>query len=298
MKFIGEAISSVAQSTYLDYEHIIVDDGSTDETMEVIKRTILNLNSEARSKVKVFSKPNSGEAETDNFAMGNSTGQLIIVLKADDTLEPDLIGRSVDVLSEYSSVVVSYPDWKIIDSAGAPIRTITTKDFSLKRLIGDFDCLPGPGACIRKSALEGEPLRNPDFPLISDYECWQRLALRGEFVRIPETLASWRLHGENLSLTSRGGRWASQAILVAERFLDSPSLATNKKLKNLAQHGLSRAYLLAALSGTWEARVPSVSYLLTSLRVGICSRRPFAFRDAPLIVVILFRSLARALKRK
>jgi glycosyltransferase involved in cell wall biosynthesis len=297
MRFVGRAISSVAQSTFLDYEHIIVDDGSTDETMQVITKAIDNLNSDARSKVKVFSKLNSGEAETDNFAMGYSSGQLIIVLNADDTIEPELIGRSVQIMGADSSIVVTYPDWKIIDAEEVQIRNITTKEFSHKRLIGDFDCLPGPGACIRKSALMGGLLRDPAFPLISDYECWQRLVLRGEFMRIPETLASWRLHGENLSITSRGGRWAKQAILVAEKFLNSPSVATDRKLRNLAQRGLSRAYLMAALSGTWEAKVPSVSYLFTSLRLGIYSGRPFAFKDAPLFIVILYRSLARVFRK-
>jgi hypothetical protein len=84
---------------------------------------------------------------------------------------------------------------------------------------------------------------------------------------------------------------------VAEKFLNSPSVATDRKLRNLAQRGLSRAYLMAALSGTWEAKVPSVSYLFTSLRLGIYSGRPFAFKDAPLFIVILYRSLARVFRK-
>lgn len=298
MKSIGEAISSVSRSTYLDYEHIIVDDGSTDQTMEVIKKTILNLDANSRSKVKVFSKLNSGEADTDNFAMGHASGQLIIVLNADDIIEPGLIERSVNVMVSNSFVVVSYPDWRMIDSEGTFGRQIKTKEFSLKRLIADFDCLPGPGACIRRSALESEFLRNPEFPLISDYECWQRLALRGRFQRIPETLAYWRLHGNNLSLTSRGAKWANQAILVAEKFLHSPAIATNRELKRYAMQGLSRSYLLAALQGTWDAQVPSISYLMASLRLGLIGGRPLKLRDAPLLLMVLLRSLARVFSTK
>lgn len=298
MKFIGEAITSVSWSTYLDYEHIIVDDGSTDETMEVIQKTILDLNADSQAKVKVFSKSNSGEADTDNMALGHASGQLIIVLNADDIIDPSLIERSVSVMVSNSSVVVSYPDWRIIDSEGTLGRQITTKEFSLKRLIADFDCLPGPGACIRRSALESEFLRNPEFPLISDYECWQRLALRGRFQRIPETLAFWRLHGDNLSLTSRGAKWASQAILVAERYLNSPAIAEDRKVKRFAMQGLSRAYLLAALQGTWDAQVPSGSYLWASLRMGLIGGRVVKPRDAPLLVVVLMRSLTRVFGKR
>jgi glycosyltransferase involved in cell wall biosynthesis len=297
MNFIGEAISSVAQSTYLDYEHIIVDDGSTDETMKVIREAILSLDPEGQSKVKVFSKSNSGEADTDNFAIRLSTGEFVVVLNADDILDPKLIQISVNVMLANESVVVSYPDWAIIDGAGQIGRHVKTKNFSMKRLIGDFDCLPGPGACIRKSALGEELLRNPEFSLISDYECWQRLALKGKFLRIPETLAYWRLHGENLSLKSRGGNWASQAILVAEQFFKSPALSSNRKLRNLARLGLSRAYLLAALQGNWDAKVPSLSYLFKSLRLGFIGGRLIAIRDTPLIVLVLLKSLERTVRK-
>jgi glycosyltransferase involved in cell wall biosynthesis len=298
MKFVGEAISSVAQSTYQDYEHIIVDDGSTDETMLAIKNAVLDLNPEAQSKVKVFSKSNSGEAETDNFAMNLSSGEFIIVLNADDVVDPALIERSVQALIADSTVVVSYPDWTIIDSQGMPGRSIKTKDFSVKRLVGDFDCLPGPGACIRRSSLEGERLRDPAFPLISDFECWQRLSLRGRFIRIPEQLASWRTHGNNLSFTSRGEEWARQAILVANKFLNSPLVAADEELTNFARMGLRRAYLLAALQGSWDKNVPSLEYVFDYLRMSVITRRLPQSRDAAILARISYNLLTGVLRRK
>lgn len=297
MKFIGEAISSVASSTYKDYEHIIVDDGSTDETGEVIRAAVSALDEGARERVRTFYKANSGEAETDNFAFNKSSGDFIIVLNADDVISPYLIESSVAVMDRDNSVVVSYPDWTIMDAAGVPIRDIQTKNFSLKKLIGDFDCLPGPGACIRRSVLESGLIRNPMFPLISDYECWQRLALRGKFVRIPDKLASWRLHGDNLSLTSRGAGWAKQAILVADEFLKSPAVSTNRDLKNYARKGLSRAYFLAALQGNWDQGVPAFTYLVAAFWHGMMTGRPLAFRDLPLLPIVLFGPLLRAVRQ-
>jgi glycosyltransferase involved in cell wall biosynthesis len=295
--YIGEAIKSVAESDFTDYEHIIVDDGSTDLSLEAINKAVGSLSREAAAKVKIFSKSNSGEADTDNYALARSSGEYIVVLNADDIVGPYLFSRSVEELDKSPQVVVSYPDWTMIDGDGKSINQVKTKNFSIETLIGGFECLPGPGAFIRKSALGQGIFRDPSYPLISDYECWQRLSLMGPFLRIPEFHAFWRLHGENLSVTSRGKIWAQQAISVARNFADSNPATKKGKLRKLASLGLSRAYLLGALQGTWDTTVPLLHYLSKSLSIGIINGRIMKWADFPILIQVAYVYFTRAFRR-
>lgn len=296
-EYIGEAIKSVSRSDFTDYEHIIVNDGSTDFSLEAIKESVGLLSHEAASRVKIFSKTNSGEADTDNYALARSSGEFIVVLNADDIVGPNLFRRSVEELEKHPEVVVSYPDWTMIDGDGNSINKVKTRDFSIHALIGEFECLPGPGAFIRKSAIGQGVFRDPSYPLTSDYECWQRLSTKGPFLRIPEFHAFWRLHGENLSVTSRGKNWATEAILVARNFAELNPATKTGKLKKLSALGLSRAYLLAALQGTWDGTVPILSYLRKSLTVGIINGRVMAMRDLPIYLQLAYVFFTRIFRR-
>jgi glycosyltransferase involved in cell wall biosynthesis len=295
--FIGEAIKSVAKSDFTDYEHIIVDDGSTDSSKESITDAINSLTMEESSKVKFFSKTNSGEADTDNYALSKSSGEFLVVLNADDILGPSLLSRSYAEMQNNPQAVVTYPDWSMIDEEGKVFEQVRTKEYSIEALIGRFDCLPGPGACIRREVLGEQNLRDPAFSLISDYECWQRLSLEGHFIRIPEFHAFWRLHGNNLSITSRGGKWANQAIKVASDFSKNNAVLNDRKLKRLSILGLSRAYLLASLQGAWDRNVPMFAYVMKSLALGVTNGRLIATKDFPILLQVGYTLLARALRR-
>lgn len=293
-EFIGAAIASVAESDFSDYEHIIVDDGSTDLSKEAILGAINSLSKNAASKVKVYFKPNTGEADTDNFALEKSSGALIVVLNADDIVGTGLLSKSVEVMRMHEDAVVTYPDWIMINGTGEIIKEVKTRDYSFEALIGKFECIPGPGAFIRRSVLDQGILRDPSYSLISDYECWQRLSLKGRFVRIPEFHAFWRLHGENLSLTSRGKSWADQAISVAKKFCATEIASRNSKVKRLALLGLSRAYLLAALQGTWDRKVPIFSYLVRSFAIGVLNGRLITKEDLSILFQAGYSLLFRA----
>jgi glycosyltransferase involved in cell wall biosynthesis len=288
-RFIREAILSVGNSSFQDYEHIVIDDGSTDNSLEVIHSTIDELDRERRDKVRVFSKSNSGEADTDNFGAAQSTGEFITVLNADDIMGSGLMSASLQLMDAHPTVIVTYPDWKKIDADGKTIEEISTLDYTIERLVGMFHCIPGPGAFVRKSALANEKLRNLDYPLMSDFECWLRLAPRGSFRRIPGFHASWRIHGSNASLTGRGIVWGSQAINLATEFVENAKKG-NPGLLKLGYLGLSRAYLLAASMHFDDLRVPKWRYLFTSLRLGIRYGRPLSREDLRLFLLLVLEN--------
>ena len=163
--FLEETLVSLVNSDYEDLEFVLVDDGSKDASLAIAKRI---LESSARKHI-IISKANSGEADSDNVALAASTGEFVAIVNADDPVYPSLFSKSVRFLEDNPDVIVTYPDWDMIDEVGKTVKTVQTRDYSLDSLLGDNICLPGPGAVIRRSAIDSPILRNPRFRYTSDY---------------------------------------------------------------------------------------------------------------------------------
>ena len=155
--FLEETLVSLVNSDYEDLEFVLVDDGSEDTSLAIAKRV---LESSSR-KHTIISKTNSGEADSDNIALAASTGEFVAIVNADDPVYPSLFSKSVRFLADNPDVIVTYPDWDMIDEVGKTVKTVQTRDYSLDSLLGDNICLPGPGAVIRSSAIDSPNLRNP-----------------------------------------------------------------------------------------------------------------------------------------
>ena len=215
----GVLASVAAQRSALGacYRHVVVDDGSTDGTWEVLERA----STDTAGRLTTIHKANGGEASAVNRAMEEVETPYVCVVNADDPLLDDH-GRSMTAaLDTDPNVVVAYPDWLMIDSQGDVVLTRITKPYDIRALVGDFVCLPGPGAVIRCSALRG-PMRNARYRYVSDFELWVRLAPIGPFVRVPGVLATWRQHEAGATATGAGTRIAEELLRLAEE--DLPGL--------------------------------------------------------------------------
>lgn len=104
-KYIEETVNSALQSTYLPLEIIIVNDGSTDKTREIIDKL-----SAENNIIKSFHQKNKGSSAARNAAIGHSQGKYILPLDADDLISPDYIEKAVSVLEERPEVKVVYGD--------------------------------------------------------------------------------------------------------------------------------------------------------------------------------------------
>jgi len=212
---IREVIRSVEEQAPYVLEHVIVNDGSSDETLSII----LALEAQAGSILRVISQPNAGEANAVNRGISESSGDYVMVVNADDPLLGDCVLHLMQALVDSPKSVVSYGDWKMIDAAGKTIKTIETLPFSVQALVGDWVCIVGPGAMIRRSALLDAPARDIRYKNIGDYEMWLRLATQGPFVRVAKVLSTWRNHATGASWNDRGRVISEQyERLVAEYF--------------------------------------------------------------------------------
>ena len=213
-KWVNETLSSIAASTYPNFEMVVVNDGSTDKTLDVLQ----NFKESFFKNLVIVDKQNGGESDAVNHGVAASEGSYVMIVNADDPIYPHTISRLVEALEVNPQAVVAYPDWQMIDVTGVVIQTVETPDYSRFKLVCENNCLPGPGALIRRVAVEGN-LRDTSVKFIPDYEAWLRLSAKGNFIRVPEVLATWRSHSGGATTYVRGAGPALEMVSVMNRFL-------------------------------------------------------------------------------
>ena len=116
INYIEEAINSVLAQSYENQEIVVVDDGSTDGTWELLKKY--------KSKVRSFRKENGGVASALNLGLGEMRGVYFAWLSHDDVFLPEKTARQVDFLQKNESFAACYSDYFRIDSEGKILREI------------------------------------------------------------------------------------------------------------------------------------------------------------------------------
>jgi glycosyltransferase involved in cell wall biosynthesis len=233
--YIKQTLESIVNlDLQISYECIVIDDGSSDNSLEVI--------SGFAAHVQVLTQKNVGEAATVNRGINLARGEYVLVVNADDPLlDGRLLELASEILDRDNSIVAVYPDWNVIDRDGSTIRVVKVADYSLMNLVGRNMCLPGPGAVFRKSSALQIEGRNPDWKFVGDYDFWLRLSNLGHFQRIPIVLAQWREHTNSTSVAQRNQRMAQERIRVISEFLNSTALP-----ENIARMAIANSYYLAA----------------------------------------------------
>lgn len=190
-EYLEETIQSVLSQTYKNIEYIVLDDGSTDNTQEVLSRF--------NGRIRCKSHSNVGQAKTLNRGWAMSRGSILGYLSSDDLLNPNAIERLVETFIQQPEVPVVYCDYDLIDAKGRIFRRVKTEDFDVNRLIIDLVCQPGPGALFRREVFEDLGGWNEALRQVPDFEFWLRASRFGHFCRIPEALARYRVHKDSAS---------------------------------------------------------------------------------------------------
>jgi glycosyltransferase involved in cell wall biosynthesis len=262
-KYIEASIKSVLKARVPSMTYLVVNDGSTDGTAEILKKYL--------GEIVVIEQANHGEGSAVNVGFLARESKYVMVVSSDDLVDENIFRRLIQVLEENPEISVAYPDWEMINDEGDVISRIETPEFSIYSLIEKMICIPGPGALIRRSSLNRDYLRDASYVYVGDFECWLHLARSTNFIRVPEYLAKWRMHGTNMSIKGRNELMAEERIRVYKQLL---ALTQNQKpLKNLVQKGLGTAYFSSAKLVYFDSKIPAKKYLIKSLYWNFFLRR-------------------------
>jgi hypothetical protein len=233
--FVGDAIESVLAQTFGAWELIVVDDGSTDGTLEIVRRY-------RDPRIQVIAREHSGLSglgATYRAALGSSTAPYVAILEGDDTWPPDKLARQV-VDFDDPEVVFSYGAGWLIDEFGCryghvepsfpeAIRTNRPTGAIIPDLLLN-NPIPSPTVVLRRSALEAiGGFWQPDGVPYVDHPTWLLLAGRGPFAYHSSIVGSWRRHP---------AQWTTSVV------------AAGSEAPEVAYVGLAAVRLSGLMSGT------------------------------------------------
>jgi len=222
-RFIEETILSVRNQSFANIEHIIVDGGSMDGTLEILKKY---------NHLIWISEPDRGQSDALNKGFRKATGEIIGWLNADDTYEPDAVETVVGFFSKHPDVAMVYGFVNIVDEKGDVIRTRYSPDFDLGLLIRAGHCYIQPVTFFRRRVFDEVGYLDTAFHEAMDYEFFVRVGQRFNVKRIPKILGNYRTHSQSKTFsgsTSERGLKEREEILrryASLRLSDPPTLLT------------------------------------------------------------------------
>jgi glycosyltransferase involved in cell wall biosynthesis len=251
--FLQETIDSVLEQDYRDFDYIVIDDGSTDDTPQLLERY--------RGRLTAFRHENCGEQRTVNRAIELAKTDIVGIVNADDPIRPGLLSAVAAAFEARPELVAVYPDWVMIDRKGGVLRHVLAIEYDYLGMIEGHFCIPGPGTFFRLSMLRGEPARSPKLRYSGDFDLWLRLVLRGPMQRLPGFLATWRYHPGGAS-ASNSVALAEDKITLVESFFARTDLPDS--IRRLERQALSAAYYRASLHMFYNPQVPGRRLVLRS----------------------------------
>lgn len=199
-RFLGEAIDSALNQTYPNKEVIVVDDGSTDNSRDVI--------ASYGSRIKPVLKENAGECSAKNSGYEASTGEVICFLDSDDGLYPTAIEEAVELMRDPDVVKVN---WQLlgVDASGKSLHRLTPgpqlvagdlRDIVIKEGPGSYVCSPTSGNLWARRYLEQVmPIPVAEYSVASDSYIELFAPFVGRIEKIDRAQGYYRVHGSNIS---------------------------------------------------------------------------------------------------
>lgn len=273
-EYLAETIDSVLAQDYPNIEYIVLDDGSTDSTPDVLARY--------NGRIRWERQENMGQAKTLNRGWAMSRGTLLGYLSSDDCLVPNAVSRLVSALQGGSGAAVAYCDFQLIDAKGRGFRTVQVEDFSASRLQLDLICQPGPGALFRRQVFEATGGWAGHLRQVPDFEFWLRASRIGHFLRVSEVLAHYRVHEGSASFRPTSAERSMEIVDVMTAYWGDQDNA-------LARRSLSTAHLFSAKSHAQSGR-----YLSSLLQC----KKSIAFVPYSIFYLSFWRTIASGLLRR
>jgi glycosyltransferase involved in cell wall biosynthesis len=239
-RFIGETIASVLAQSYPHIEYIIMDGGSSDETLDIIRRY------EDDPRLTWVSEPDNGMVHALNKGFARGTGQIMGWLNSDDVFIGQPVADTVAFFNTHADIDLIYGDAVFTDEGGNPTgKRQIGRPFDFIRTLSYLNCVPQPGTLWRRGLWKkAGPLRE-DLHWSMDSEYWLRMSLHGKFQYIPGDRGTYRRHPDAKTMQDEPATLAFYKLI--DEFLADPETypEVNKKRRLIESNRsfqLAKAY--------------------------------------------------------
>lgn len=288
-RFLGRALRSVAAQDFPALEHHVIDGGSSDQTLAVLRAA-------AHPRLSWISESDRGLSQAVNKGIARSRGDIIAWIGAEDTVLPGAFAAVARFLGAHPEVDVVYGDAEQLDDDDGLLGPYPTEPFDAARLQSAcFICQPA--AFFRRRCVERYGLLDGRLRICPDYEYWLRLARAGaRFAHLPVPLAGWRRRPGAGPAGPRGGApreivdmFRRQQGRVPARWLLAYAEAIVGRHVELARHPRGHAALAAFVGGlaglrfnhAWPRDLGARSSGQAPAHGGAVTSRPAAAAAAP-----------------
>jgi glycosyltransferase involved in cell wall biosynthesis len=213
---IRETLESVLSQTYRDLETVVVDDGSTDQTKEIVLTMA--------PQIKYLYQENSGQSAARNEGIRAATGEFIAFVDSDDLWLPKKMEKQMHALTQHQAdwcycdcLYFRDTDQKILGVYSKLIYPPQQGWIAPSLILGN--CLASPTPIVRRSLLEKTGLFD-ESPMIrsrEDWELWLRIAVQAPVIYIPEALCKHRIHAGSITFAENPQKAFLSHVAVIEK---------------------------------------------------------------------------------
>ena len=198
--FLEDTINSVLNQDYPNIEYIVIDGGSTDESLDIIKKY-------AEKLAYWESKPDKGQTDAINKGFARASGEILAWLNSDDLLLPGAVSAAVNYLTANPNIGMVYGDAYFINKAGQKIGDFPAAKTDYQKLRRGYVHIPQQASFFRAALWKQVGPLDPSFYFAMDYDLWVRLAKITNFAYVPGPWACFRLHGDAKTISEDDRCW-------------------------------------------------------------------------------------------
>lgn len=223
--FIEETIRSVLLQGYPNTEYVVIDGGSTDGTVDIIRKY-------AKWIDFWVTEPDNGQSHAINKGWRKSSGDILAWLNSDDVYHPGTLNQIATYLSDHSDVGMVYGNCDTIDQTGSTTGVCPAMEFDLKALVCNQWFISQPATFFRKTAIERAGEIDESLHLVMDWEFFLRIALNDTIAYYPVNIAKFRIWGD-AKTQSQSIRSGNEKLAVLKKIFSStthqPNIGKYKK---------------------------------------------------------------------